>query len=306
MKKRILKSEKILTTLFAKNDAFYVGLPFEEVVANVNRSKYGLSANFTEGISMLPNPKGSTTKQNLKGKFIRKMPEEKTTRTVHISYRRKDGYHIEFDRDFHVYVRVLTHKFEIKFTCVTNKHGQKLLISPILKYEDTHDSNTKSTHIINLFLEIFGDYELFTSELEPAIAFTDRYDFDVLPKGTIEDDDIEYFVEGARRFLKKDEEVQAFQKRLNIIKEYNPEIVGKGPNGFFGYIVFGFKELGVVILESMYLGNATYVFDIINYENLIVKNKQEVLNNKLSKKRFLHYDNWETSIRNFLSLKKAA
>lgn len=300
--KRINKSEKILGSLLAINDHFHVAILFEDALNSLNSNKYNLNSSFTEGVSYIPSPKGSATKQNINGKFIRKIPEEKTSKRVHISFvRKKDGAHIEFDRNYNVYVKTLQHKFEIEFRYVVNKHGQKLLVSPMLAYNNTNETNSKNTHTINLFLEIFGEYEIYTSDLEPALKFTNRYEFDLLPKGIVEDDDITYLVEGARRFTKKENEVQAFHKRLKIIQEYNPQIIGKGPNGFFGYIVFGFENLGVVLLESMYLGNATYIFNFENYESLIPKNKQEVLVNHLEKMRFFHNDNWEFKIRQFLS-----
>lgn len=136
--------------------------------------------------------------------------------------------------------------------------------------------------------------------------FNKTLDFDVLPKGQLSDDSIDLLIEGARRSLPKEEDVTAYSKRLKVIQEYNPEVIAKGPNGFFGYIVFEFKELEIVLLESMYMGNATYVFDIRNYENIIAKNKQDVLNNNLALRRFFHYNNWEDSIRAYLAVNKKA
>lgn len=300
-KKRILKSERFLEALLAKDDNFYVGLLLEDVQKSENLLKYDIPTTFQNGLSFMPKPKGTATRANKVGKFVRKYPEEKRTKTVFISYSNKWGHLIEYYRDFNVYVKELKHKYEIELSYVTNKHGVKMLVSPLLTFEQTDDSNMKNTHVINLFLELFGDFEIYSSELEPALAFTDKYDFDILPKGTMDNSDIEYLTEGARRFIRKEEEVKAFQKRLQVLNEYNPEIVGKGAQGFWGYIVFGFKKKNIVLLESMYSQNATYVFDIDTFESLMAKNKQDVLTQRLAKYRFMHNENWERKIRNFLS-----
>ena len=300
-KKRILKSQRFLEALLVKDDNFYVGLLLDDVQKSANLLKYDVPTTFKNDLAFMPKPKGTSTRANKVGKFVRKYPEEKRTKTVFISYSNKWGHLIEYYRDFNVYVKELKHKYEIELSYVINKHGVKMLVSPLLAFEQTDDSNMKNTHIINLFLEIFGDFEIYTSELEPALAFTNKYDFEVLPKGRMDSSDIEYLAEGARHFIRKEEEVKAYQKRLQILNEYNPEIVGKGSLGFWGYIVFGFKMGGIVLLESMYNQNATYIFDINTFESMIAKNKQDVLSHRLAKSRFMHNKNWENKIRRFLS-----
>lgn len=305
-RKRILKSERFLEALLAKNDNFYVGLLLEDVLKSSNLVKYDIPTTFKDGLEFMPKAKGTTTRANKVGKFVRKEPNEWTIKTTHIRYRNKRGRLIEFDRNFNVYVKVLKHKYEIELSYATNEHGERMLVSPLLAFEQTDSSNTKNTHVINLFLEMFGDFEIYNSNLEPALAFTHKYEFDILPKGTMDDSDIVYLTEGARRFVRKEEEVKAYQKRLQILNEYSPEIVGKGNNGFWGYIVFGFKKGNIVLLESMYNKNATYVFDIETFESLIAKNKQDVLTHRLAKFRFMHNKNWEKKIRRFLADKRAA
>ncbi len=300
-KKRVLKSERFLQALLAKDDEFYVGILFEDALKSNRLKDYGISTEYETGSTFMPKATKSTSRANKVGRYVRKQPEEKTTITKFISYTNKWGYLIEYYRDFDIYVKVLKNKFEIEFSYVTNTHGVQMLVSPLMKFEQTNESNDKNTHVINLFLEIFGEFEIYTSNLEPALAFTDKYDFEVLPKGSMDNDDIEYLTEGARRFVHKEEEVKAYQKRLQVLNEYNPQIVGKGSQGFWGYIVFGFEKSNLVLLESMYNKNATYVFDLDKFESLIAKNKQDVLTNRLAKRRFMHNKNWERKIRVFLA-----
>lgn len=147
-----------------------------------------------------------------------------------------------------------------------------------------------------MFCEIFNDFEVYDKDLNPAIHFNTKFDQLILPAGTLDDNSFEELIEMNKRFTKDEEKQKAFQKRLQILKSFNPDIRGKGPAGFLGYLVFGFSDIDIVILENMYAGNATYVFTTKNFENNIISDKQTVLNQKLNEKRFFHDNNWEKQI----------
>ncbi len=305
-RKRIQNANKYLPFFLKENEEFHVGMLFEDFVKSTNLTKYGLPNAFKEGAKATPAAKGPSTKANVNGKYVRKQPEEKETKRVHIKYIRKDGTHVEFDRDFHVYVKELLHKYGIALHYLTNQHGQKVVVSEKLVFDADPANNLKNTHVINVFCELFNDFEIFTAELEPAIHFNKRFEQDVLPMGTLTDDaTFDEIMEFSGRYTKNVDEQRAFQKRLHILKEFEPDIRGKGPSNFFGYIVFGFTDLDIVLLETMYADNATYVFKLADYEANVIKDKQTVLKEKTLLKRFYHYDNWEQSIRAYLNQKKA-
>lgn len=302
-KTRIRNANKFLPFFLRENESFYVGLLYEDFIKSESLQRYGISTTFKDGAKITPMPKGPVTKANRLGKYVRKFPEEKTDKRVHIDYyRRKDGVHIEYDRDFHVYVKVLAHKYNMALHLRTNKHGQKVVVSEPLIYNDEPDNTVKNTHVMNLFYEIFNDCEIFNAELEPAIHFNKRFEIELLPQGSLADkktyDELLHF---SSRYTKNDEVQKAFQKRLHILMNYNPDLRGKGPNNFFGYLVFGFTDLNIVILETMYSGNATYVFKAADYENNVIKDKQSVQNNKLMIRRIYHGDDWETKITSYLN-----
>jgi hypothetical protein len=300
MGKRIRKSENVLQLLLAVNDYFYIGINYEHFAKSISLNNFSLPNNYRHDQKFMPAAKGPITKSNLEGKLVRKQPEEKEVKQVLIDFINKHGTHVHYVRDYNVWVKEITHQFKIPLQFVENEHGQKIVVSPKLLFDNSYETNLMNTHVINLFYELFDDYEVYTENLDLALAFNKKYDFDILPKGEFEDDDLTYIVEGARRFVKNEEEVKSLQARLRVIQEYKPEVIGKGPEGFYGYIVFGFKEKGYVILESMYMGNASYQFDYDGFEELIKKNKQDLLSNKLVKKRFFHRDSWEKNIRGFL------
>ena len=300
-KTRIQNANKYLPFFLQEEENFHVGLLFEDFIKSPDLKKYNFSDKFKENVSIEPAAKGATTRSNTNGKFVRIHPEEKTTKKVHISFNRKDGTHIEFDRDYNVYVKKLQHKYNIELHYKTNKHGQKVIISDKLTYNGQPENIQKNTHVINIFCEISNDFEIFNTEYEPAIAFNKRFEDDILPHGSLDNNEVfEELSEFAGRYTKNADDKKAFQKRLHILKAFQPDIRGKGPSNFFGYIVFGFSDLGIAILETMYSDNATYIFKMSDYEANAIKDKQTVLKNKVMLKRIYHYDDWENRITEYL------
>lgn len=300
-RKRILNVNKYLPFFLKENEDFYVGLLFDDFIKSDIR-KYDFPISFSDSISKVPKPKGTVTRNNVYGKYIRKSPPEKTIRRVQIKYTRKDGTKVEYERDFNVYVKELKHKYNISLHYRKNIHGQNLVVSEKLVYNDTPENIEKNTHIVNIFCEISNDFEIYNANLEPAIHFNKKFEYDILPQGSLDNEKtFEELAEFADRYTRNNEENKAFQKRLQVLKEYNPDIRGKGPNNFFGYIVFGFTDLGIVVMETMYAGNATYIFKLDDYEKNAIKDKQTVIQNKIMLRRFYHYDDWENRIRYFLN-----
>lgn len=301
--KRVQNIEKYLSGFLNDNDDFYIGLLFDDYLKSDKISDYSLPKSFEYEQNVLPNAKSSVTKANIKGKYIRQEPEEKETVKKHIHFIRKtDGAHFEFNRDYHIYKKVLLHQYKTTLHFCKNFHDIKVVVSEKLKYDKTTDSNMKIKHIMNMFCEIFSDFEIFTDKIETAIYWTRKFEQELLPKGNITNSKtFDEVVEFVSKITKNDEVTKAFQKRLQILQNFNPDIKGKGNKGFMGYIVFGFTDLNFVILESMYVDNATYIFDINEYETKIVQDKQTVRNNKFAKKIINHDKNWEAKITEYLS-----
>lgn len=278
-----------------EKEKFYLDIPFEQYVKSPLLSKYNLPSIFPNQQLIEPSPRGSVTKANSYGKYGRKQPEEFEEIIRKIDYvRKKDKVRIKYNRTYRIYKKVLLHQFKAKLHFVTNKHGEQLVVSKKLEFDETN--SIESTHTANMFCEIFNDFEVYDKDLNPAIHFNTKFDNLILPSGTLDENNFEELIEINKRFTKDEDKQKAFQKRLQILKSYNPDIRGKGPAGFLGYLVFGFSDIDIVILENMYSGNATYVFTTKNFESNIINDKQTVLNQKLHEKRFFHDNNWEKQI----------
>ena len=184
---RVLNIEKELLGLVQVGETFRVGVYFDQaLIDRVDLVGYGISRTFTEGISKVPNPLRSNTKVNTKGKYVRKQPEEKIEIDKHISYtRRKDGVHVEYDRTYNIYKKVLLHLLNISVTFKKDENGVELLLSPPVTFDRTQLGNETCKHVINVFLEIFQDYDLFRENLNPFFKFEKSFDSEILPSGTL-------------------------------------------------------------------------------------------------------------------------
>lgn len=300
-KTRIYKSENVLSGLVKVGETFHVAVPFTpELIAQTDFKKFGLSESFTENATTTPKAAGPNTRVNVKGKFVRSQPEQKHEVEKHIAYTRKDGVRVEYDRIFNIYKKELKHQYNIELTYSKDDEGNELITSPPLVYDGSPDTNEKNTHVINIFLEIFKEYEILRENLEPFIRFERGFDNEMLPAGTLANttnfDDLVSIA--SRHITEADKE--PLLHRLEVFKEFDP-IIRKGPSGYSGYVAFVFEEKGIVAAESIRKGNATYFFKLEDYENNIIKDKQEVLKNKLMLARFSHYDQWEQNVRKFLN-----
>jgi len=299
---RIINIERYLGCL-KPNEKFHFGLFYDEYIKSDKLDIYGLPKTFDSDLSIVPLPEGSTTKKNKNGILIRQQPEEKITIKKHIHYiRQRDRKSVEYDREYTVFKKVLAYNYNSPFYFCTNLHNQEVVISELLIFDKTPESNEKIKHIINMFIEIFNTFEILTEKLEYAVAWTENYNDELLRKGTIANiKDYDELIEYVRTETKSEKETQAFHERIQVLKNYNPDILGRGAKGFSGYIVFGFSKRNYIILESMYYSNATYIFDIKDYATHIIKDKQTILSEKLAIKKINHTSKWETEIAQFLT-----
>lgn len=92
---------------------------------------------------------------------------------------------------------------------------------------------------------------------------------------------------------------QLQKHRFTTIIKYKPDAVYYGNGGFHGYLVFVFKKKGLVLMENMIYGNATYVFRD-NWEELSKLSKAEIIQNNLQEKRLVHRGSWPMQIGSIL------
>jgi hypothetical protein len=185
----------------------------------------------------------------------------------------------------------------VELTIATNPRDEKLVVSPAMGYTRTNEQDI--LHIINLFLEIFGECHIVTSDLEEIIrAEVRRLNWEVLPSGRMPWKRLRPHVDSfVRRHRRGNRPV--IESRLQTINAHEPEFVALGRAGFSGYVVFGFPGKNLYVMESVNRDNATYIFEE-DWRRLSMMTKAEILDHSLQKDRIVHRNGWPSRIENLL------
>lgn len=152
--------------------------------------------------------------------------------------------------------------------------------------------NDKLLHDINLLLDVAGECEILTQDLVSPIGRNlRRLNWEVLPRGNLPWQQLEPLL--SRRIENLSESARAVVlHRLKVVSGYRHNFVAVGRAGFSGYVVFGFPELAIYVLECTHEGNATYVFGN-DWEELYQWSKAEVLQDDRHLHRLIHARGWQ-------------
>jgi hypothetical protein len=270
--------------------------------------KIGLIEPYQDGqLILAPGTFGPISKYNAEGKEIihKDKPMERVYRQGEWHWNEWHGpYTVEqskiVDIPYSRYPRTFSPPPAIEFMISADKDGGYNLVSPVII--KTEENKELITHVVNLFLEIFGECEFFTDNLERIIKTPlIRLNWDVLPKGEMPwlqyKKHLEPFIKKAPKGNQP-----VIEHRFETINKQSPDFRAIGRGGFHGYVVHGFSKKGLFVLESMYYGNATYVFEN-DWEKLSKLTKAEILNEKLQKDRLIHLEGWERKVRTLLGSK---
>lgn len=273
------------------NDTFYIALTNLIDINRIHRA--GFTNQLNVGEQVLPSVIGRISNFNANGgnTIHKNMIKETVYRQADIIDWR-GNYHT-VDIPYKRYPRTPILAPEIELVVITGANNQKMIRSPLLTKGVTFDSTI--THIINLFLELFGECDTVQSNLLPVfnVPIT-RLNWSLLPPGNYPWSILRNNVQQAignvganRRHL--------IESRIELISNQNPNFVAVGNAGFRGYMVFGFQNKNFFILESLNRGNATYVFGQ-NWQQISQLTKEQILNQNLHLNRFVHSASWINQI----------
>lgn len=271
---------------------FYIGLTdLNDIVDKLNRIGFGQDIGLGEQI--LPEIVGPVTRFNANGKFrlLRDLPRETCYRESYITdwHGNHHTVYIEYQR----YQREPIEAPSIELTVAVDANDNQILLSPILVNQPDNYQDIK--HVINLFLEIFGECETLHEDLIPAFNIpVTRLNWDVLPQGYQPWENVEPVLDEIINRTTPRKRV-VIKNRLDKISESNPNFVAVGRAGFKGYMVFGFENKDFFILESIYSGNATYVLGQ-NWVDLSQLTKGQIVSQDLHERRIVHSPNWTNEI----------
>ena len=288
-----------------KGKVLVIGFKIESLTDN-SIKLLGFPVTPAVGDGILPTIVGPYSRFNAEGKWIvhRDQPMETAHREViwHWNEWRGRNETEEMsdirDVEYRRYPRTFIPPPSIELKIGKTASGQLAILSPAITLTD--ETKVNVLHIINLFLEFFDYCEVFDVALdEMAAPPIRRLNWKLLPPGEYPWPRLKEQILGLlERTGKRKQEV--LQYRLEAINSYGPSFRAIGEAGFRGYVVFGFPDKGAYCLESMYTGNATYVFSD-DWGVLSKRTKAEILNEHLQKDRLIHVKGWAKKVHSLLA-----
>ena len=298
VKKRIVNVQNYLHSI-SDGQEFYVS--FTDLQNNINKvNRIGFSQSLFIGEKILPNIIGSISRFNANVKFLIRRDLPKETIYIEREWVWKDWGGNEHSKIVYIprerYPRDFISPPSEEFL-IDNYKENKIIISKRLVKNSQNFEEIK--HIINLFLEYFGECDLVKDDYSPFIADNIiRLNWKILPQGNYPWEKVK---EATRQRLQRETNNRkaVIENNLEVISSFTPDFVAVGQGGFNDYIVFGFPNKNLYILESIKSGNATYVFNS-NWEQLSRLTKAEILNNNLHQSRVFHTPSWKEDMNRIL------
>lgn len=298
IRKRRIRTLKPYRGLLTGKKGLVIGVTSLDRFSNI-LGRIGFTRALENGESVLPTCAfGPVSQFNAEGKYIKhkNQPMETAYRTVEWHWEEWSGPYDRIpqskfvDVPYQRYPRTFINPPSLELKIVTNSDGQTIIASP--QFGNIEENEDKIIHAINLFLEIFGECQFFTENLDAIIKVPlKRLNWRILPPGRrlwqVLQKEVDPLIKQARKGNQS-----VIRHRLQVINKRGPDFTAVGESGFYGYIIFGFSKKNIYALESLYYGNATYIFGE-RWEELSKMTKSEILNEKLQKDRIIHREGWE-------------
>ncbi|MCH8799620.1 MAG: hypothetical protein IH963_01790 [Chloroflexi bacterium] len=198
------------------------------------------------------------------------------------------------DVPYQRYPRTFVPPPSVELRIATDAEDNLFVVSP--RYLHNPEHAAELVHVVNIFLEVFGHCSVFSGDIEPLFrAPLKRLNWTVLPPGRRPWEQLRLEVAPMIERAPLGNQPVILQ-RLETLNNYEPEFLAVGQAGFGGYVVFGFPAKDIFVLESIFVGNATYVFGE-DWESLSQRTKAEILSGHLQQARIIHRDGWDTHVR---------
>jgi len=264
----------------------------------------GFSDELQSGETVLPQAVGRTTEFNAEGKFIRRtdLPMETAYRQIEWSWTEWHGrqrYERTEIRDvpYQRYQREFVPPPSVELSIAEDDSGNRKVVAPAIEYSQKNEKEL--LHTVNLFLEIFGEVEILDQQLHGTVRSPlIRLNWTLLPPGRLPWERMKVDLQPMLKQVKAGN-APVINHRLEVIDSFKPDFAAVGQAGFRGYVVMGFTQKGIYLLESVYYGNATYVFEQ-EWEELSKLTKAEILSDSLQKARIIHRVGWDSKVREIL------
>jgi hypothetical protein len=272
---------------------FYISVPLKEISSEVLKKIGFDNAEIGQEIVPAPNFK-RVTFFNAEGGYIKRRDLPKET-----LYREQEWTWTDWSGDTHsktVFVPYLRYVREYipapgeTMSIVKNSNGESLIASKQVVYQEDNEKQIKL--IINLFLEIFGYCEVRNARLDTLVPIQIiKLNWDILPSGTTCWQTLQQQITPILKRKMRQGTHSIVLTRLEKLNKLNPNFVAVGKGGFHGYVIFAFENKSRFVLESIYTGNAVYVFDD-NWQKLSQLSKAQIINGELQIARIIHQEGY--------------
>jgi len=269
--------------------------------------KLGFSEDLEKGEGILPEIVNPSTARNAEKFHVadKTQPREKYYQTLWWTRHewagrgetREISEYVDIPRER--YPRIEYAPYSVELILKYDALKQLMVLTEPLEY--TSQNHKLILNTINIFLTNFGECEILTEELDVFIPTKTIYlNWEVLPQGEYPWSKIEEDLEKISAGKPKTNRRMMLDK-CEYINSFRPSFRAYGRSGFRGYVIFGFEQKNLYVLESVYSDNATYVF-AENWKALSQLTKAQILNGGLQNARLIHKENWKEDVRTLLEI----
>ncbi|WP_205960272.1 MULTISPECIES: hypothetical protein [Pantoea] len=272
--------------------------PCDETSGEV-RSKTGFPSPNKIGDAVIPLPTGKISSFNVNGleKKRTDLPLEPQAVTSLTSWK---DWHGKEHSGLVTRTRMM---YPIEYIPAPSEFIEIISINEKLYYStrevNLNESDATIIHLENLMLELFSQFEVFDAENGKLLTTKiKRMMWEILPPGQYPWDRIESVIKLSNRNISESDEAR-IHERLKYLKKFTPTFIGAGRAGFNGYFVYAYEDKETYILESIFLNNATYIFNS-NWEELSQLTKNEIINGEHYHRRIIHDKNWKRNVNSLM------
>lgn len=291
--------------LFAPTQAFYIVFTgLEDQFADV--AKVGFSVPPVAGERLLPSGEfGIASRRNADGEEI-----VHKDRPLETHYRQREWTWKEFrgrydyeertkivDVPYKRYPRSWKKPRGVELQIRTAPNAAHVIAAGPFRRSETDQEVLLNT--VHMFVELFGECRFVKEDLEEAMQVpVRRLNWEVLPPGKYPWERAEPAVERVIRSVSPGDQA-VLRERVKTITAYEPNFIAVGRNGFSRYVVYGWDEHELYVLESTEVNNATYVLKK-NWEVVSAMTKAQVLDDGAHHARLVHRGTWWKAISDLM------
>lgn len=292
---RVLNPSKYLNGIVDEGRTFYIGFGIKNLT-DLGKAlpDLGKLINGAITIFVVTGKKGAL-KENTNGKFIRAQPERKESIWKHIHYYSKRfEKEIDYDREFHIWEKVILHKYNLALEAAKTPQGEIVLHFPAFKMSDKEKIYLRAGAAMNMSIALGSYFMIYDNSFEPIVPVTKFEPKRILSSGSATIEEKLEVVERELTIGPKNEKSEGNSYRFAMLKEMSPTDVTMGIGGFDEYLMFEYIHDDLMILENLKTGNATFLFRLSTFDKTKELNKQTANFEPSFLKRIVHnnLDDW--------------